>query len=258
VSRLFALVAVVLLTATGCGASTGAESVSVQPPTVGVCRMLTAGDVTQPSNADRTVDCSDPHDSQTYAVGPLPTTFAHADYDDPDLETWAYRTCAQSFPTYLGTNESTAMRSVLTWVWFRPSQAAWAAGARWYRCDVLGGAAGQHDYVDLPTTVQGLLRGQSVDSWMACAKGDTVAQGTPVSCAMPHDWRAATTIKLGETDTPYPGDASVKAKTKSYCSESIDAWLGYPSSYDFGFTWFGKREWDAGNRRSVCWARTSR
>ena len=78
-----------------------------------------------------------------------------------------------------------------------------------------------------------------------------------VPCSMRHDWRAVTTIKLGESDDAYPGDASVRSKTRSYCSESVDAWLGYPASYGYGYTWFGAREWAADNRRSVCWARTS-
>ena len=33
--------------------------------------------------------------------------------------------------------------------------------------------------------------------------------------------------------------------------------VGYPVDYDYGFTWFHESEWIAGNRRSVCWAKTS-
>jgi hypothetical protein len=257
VPRLLALLLTVLLTASACGSHASAASTSTKPPTVGVCRMLKADEVTQPSNAGRPVDCSAPHDSETYAVGALPDQFAKASYDDAAIDTWAYATCAAAFPTYLGTDQSTAMRSLLTWIWFRPSKAAWDAGARWYRCDVLGGSAKQKQYVDLPTTTKDLLAGREADPWMACARGKTVDSGTTVPCSMPHDWRAATTIKLGEADDPYPGDATVRAKTRSYCSESIDAWLEYPESYGYGYTWFGAREWAAGNRRSVCWARTT-
>ena len=256
-ARLLVLILTVLLTATACGAAADADATATAPPAAGVCRMLDADAVSQPSNDDAVVSCADPHDSETFAVGALPSTFAHAAYDDPAIDTWAYATCAEAFPHYLGTDQSTAMRSLLTWIWFRPSKSAWDAGARWYRCDVLGGSATQRQYVDLPTTTEGLLRGRSVDAWMACVKGRTIATGTTVPCSMPHDWRAATTIKLGETEDAYPGDAVAKAKTKSYCSESIDAWLGYPSSYGYAYTWFGEQEWKAGNRRSVCWARTS-
>jgi hypothetical protein len=258
VARLLVLVLTVLLTATACGSGArGDGAVSTTPPSTGTCRMLSTDQVAQPSNGSRTVACSEPHDTETFAVGSLPHRFSDAAYDDPALDTWAYATCARAFPTYLGTDDSTAMRSLLTWVWFRPSEDAWDAGARWYRCDVLGGSAAQRDYVDLPTTTKGLLQGRGDDHWMACGKGKTLGGSTKVPCSMTHDWRAATTIKVGDAGGKYPGDAAAKAKTKSYCSESIDAWLGYPASYDFGYTWFGEREWQAGNRRSVCWARTT-
>jgi hypothetical protein len=78
-----------------------------------------------------------------------------------------------------------------------------------------------------------------------------------VPCSQPHDWRAVSIIKVGEPGDTYPGDAAVKAKTASYCKGSVSASLGYPNDYDYGYTWFGAEEWAAGNRRSVCWARTS-
>ena len=40
-------------------------------------------------------------------------------------------------------------------------------------------------------------------------------------------------------------------------ADSVGAWLGYPPEYDYGYTWFHEGEWNAGNRRSVCWAATS-
>ena len=76
-------------------------------------------------------------------------------------------------------------------------------------------------------------------------------------CSEPHDWRAVTTIKLGEPDDPYPGDRLVEVRTRDYCSESVSAWMNYPAKFEYGFTWFHEAEWEAGNRRSVCWARTS-
>mgnify|MGYP006181110551 CR=1 FL=1 len=32
--------------------------------------------------------------------------------------------------------------------------------------------------------------------------------------------------------------------------------MGYPESFDYGYTWFGEKEWNAGNRWAVCWAVT--
>jgi hypothetical protein len=74
-----------------------------------------------------------------------------------------------------------------------------------------------------------------------------------------HDWRAVTTIKLGEPDTdPYPGDRVVEVTTRDYCSQLGRRLAELPVDYDFGYTWFHEAEWEAGNRRSVCWARTEK
>jgi hypothetical protein len=259
VIRLAAALAALLglgLLCAACGSSGGAPASASAVPQVGLCRNLTAKDIAASSNEEAPVDCADPHDAETYASGPLPDKFAHVAYDDASVGDWVYLTCTDRLQHHLGTDESTLMRSILTWVWFRPTQAAWSAGARWYRCDLVGGQAPA--YVDLPTTTDNLLRGKNLsDQWMVCAKGASVDSGTRVPCAQPHDWRAVTTIKVGEPEDTYPGDDAVRAKTAQYCSGSVSAYLGYPAAYDYGYTWFGQDQWDAGNRRSVCWAKTT-
>lgn len=251
---VLALLAALATVLSGCGSGSGPISTAMPPS--GACRNLTAADVAAPSDQTRTVPCSDPHDAQTYAVGPLPHRFATASYDDPAVADWTYQRCLDSLEKRVGTDESTLMRSILTWVWFRPSTAAWSAGARWYRCDAVGGQA--PSFVDLPTSILNLLRGKNLSQqWMVCAKGPSVDAGVRLPCSQPHDWRAVTTIKLGEPGDPYPGQAQVVATTKQYCAGSVSAYLGYPTSYQYGYTYFGQSEWQAGNRRSVCWAKTT-
>ena len=77
-------------------------------------------------------------------------------------------------------------------------------------------------------------------------------------CTAPHAWRAVSTIKLGEPEDDYPGDRVVEVRTRDYCDQSVGALLDYPVSYDFAYTWFHEAEWEVGNRRSVCWAKTER
>lgn len=246
----------------GCSDNASGSTDSTQvdattPPELGACRMLTPADAAQPSNATSTVPCSQEHTAQTFAVGPLPERFDDVAYDDPGLGRFAYQTCSAKFRKFLGGDESAVLRTVVSWVWFRPSESAWDDGARWYRCDVAGGTAKSKDYLPLPTTAEGLLQGRPDDRWLACAEGPTVAGSTKVPCSQPHDWRAVTTIKVGEPEDPYPGDRVVEVTTRDYCSDSVGAWLNYPVDYDYGYTWFHKAEWEAGNRRSVCWAKTS-
>src|SRR4029078_9373018 len=89
-----------------------------------------------------------------------------------------------------------------------------------------------------------------------CVDGPSVSGAVKIPCSQPHTWRAATTIVLGRASEGYPGDQGVEARTRDFCSDSIGAWMNYPVDYDFGYTWFHEAEWEAGNRRSVCWART--
>lgn len=252
-----------LLALSGCtgneaqGSNVDPEQVdAVAAPELGACRVLTPDDVDRPSNATRTVSCSAPHTAQTFAVGNLPDSLHDADYDATDLGAWAYQTCSQRFMSFLGADESLAMRTVVSWAWFRPSEKAWGDGARWYRCDVVGGGDQSRSYVDLPKNAKGLMLGKPADDWLVCADGPSVSGSVKVPCSKPHDWRAVTTIKLGEKGDPYPGDRLVQVKTRDFCSESVGAWLGYPVNYDIGYTWFHEAEWQAGNRRSVCWAKT--
>jgi hypothetical protein len=227
-------------------------------PDLGVCRMLTPDDVFRPSNDSDPVDCSTAHTAQTFAIGTVPTGLRQASYDDARVAGYAYRFCSAHFVDFTGADESLAMRTVLSWAWFRPSEAAWDAGAHWFRCDVIGGGDQAKSFVDLPADAEGLLLGRPKDEWMVCAEGATVAGAVKVPCDHRHDWRAVTTIVLGTAGDSYPGDAAVQQRTKDFCSKSVGAWLDYPVDYDFGYSWFQRPEWDAGNRRSVCWARTER
>ncbi len=258
--RAVAVVAVALLlagaTLAGCSDGGGADAAEEDPPTLGACRLLDPADVAKASNTSPTVPCTEPHTAETYAVGQVPDALTDVEYDDDGLGAWAYDKCSTTFMDFLGADESLVMRTVVSWAWFRPSKVAWDDGARWYRCDVVGGGEQSKEYVDLPTTAKGLLTGLPSDRWMVCADGATVSGSVKVPCLSPHSWRAVSTIKLGDDDADYPGDKVVEAKTRDFCSDQVGAYLGYPVDYDFGYTWFHEAEWQAGNRRSVCWAKT--
>ncbi|WP_183101113.1 septum formation family protein [Nocardioides pelophilus] len=258
-----AAVAAAVLVLTGCASEPQGENVdpdqvdSTEIPELGACRLLTPADVDQPANATRTIGCDEKHTAETFAIGELPDEFDDVEYDDEEVGEFAYRTCTRQFAKFLGGDESLVLRTIVSWAWFRPSEKAWDDGARWYRCDVVGGNAASAEYRPLPETAKGLLLGRPDDRWLICAVGETVAAGEKVPCAQDHDWRAATTIKLGEPDDKYPGDEVVASRTKAFCANSIKAWLNYPARFEYAFTHFHEAEWQAGNRRSVCWARTS-
>jgi hypothetical protein len=229
---------------------------AVEAPELGACRDLTIKDVAAPSNATKVVDCGQEHTAQTFAVASIPDNLTDVDYDAEELGSYAFEACSEKFMKFVGADESLAMRTILTWAWFRPSESAWDDGARWYRCDVVGGGDQTKELVDLPSDLKGLLL-RPDDAWLVCAQGPTVDGSVKVPCSDKHDWRAVSTIKLGEPEDAYPGDRVSEVTTRDYCSKSVGAWLDYPVDYDFGYTWFHEPEWNAGNRRSVCWAKTS-
>ena len=130
------------------------------------------------------------------------------------------------------------------------------SGAHWYRCDVVGGGEQSKSFVALPKTAKGVLLGKPDDRWLVCVNGPSVNGSVKIPCSSAHTWRAVTTIVLGKADDDYPGDRLVEVRTRDFCSESVGAWLNYPVDYDYGYTWFHEAEWKAGNRRSICWAKT--
>ncbi|HWI44027.1 MAG TPA: septum formation family protein [Nocardioides sp.] len=258
-----ALLLVLLLMAAGCSSSedqgdnTDPGLVdSVEVPKSGVCRLLTPEDVAMPANATKAVDCRHKHTAETFAAGELPAEYDDVDYDDTALDRFAYRTCAKEFAAFLGADESLVLRTTMSWAWFRPSKKAWDKDARWYRCDAIGGSATSADYRPLPPTAKGMLAGRPNDKWLSCARGPSVGEGEKVPCSQKHDWRAVTTVKLGEPADAYPGDRVMESRTRSFCSTSVKAWLNYPAEFEYGFTFFHAAEWKGGIRRSVCWAKT--
>lgn len=252
---VLSLLLLALAACTSGGASSSAK-VSLEPPEVGACRILTPEDIQATSNDSPAVDCAKQHTAETFAVGDFPAHVAGDDIDDPALGSYVFETCEKKFGKFLGGNESLVMRATVTWAWFRPTQEAWDKGARWWRCDVVGGGEESTSLVELPETTEGILLGIPDDRWMVCVDGPTVADSVKIPCSQKHNWRAVTTIVLGEAEDGYPGDRLVEVRTRDFCSDSVGAWLNYPVDYDYGYTWFHEAEWKAGNRRSICWART--
>jgi hypothetical protein len=252
--------ALLLLALSGCtqGSSDGGGSskADLAAPALGACRALTPGDVAQASNTSPVVDCSAKHTAETFTVGTFPADLVKDDPDAPALGAYVFERCQRRFGSFLGGDVSLVLRSTMTWAWFRPSRAAWADGAHWFRCDVVGGGEQSKSFVSLPKTAKGLLLGRPDDRWQVCVDGPSVSGSVKIPCSSPHTWRAVTTIAVGKPADAYPGDRVAETRTRDFCSKSVGAWLNYPVDYDYGYPWFHEAEWKAGNRRSICWAKT--
>jgi hypothetical protein len=258
VRRTVALLTLALV-ATSCGNAFHHDTAAdrLTPPELGACRDLGADDLDQPSDASPAVSCAKRHTAQTFAVGTLPASTGSS-YGDKRHGTFVFDRCSQAFRDFLGVDDGLALRVQLSWAWFRPSERGWGRGARWYRCDVVGGPEGASELRDLPPDAKGLFIHDLPDAWLTCARGRTVAHSTKVPCSQSHDWRAVTAIKVGQPADPYPGDRIVQVRSRDRCSDWVGAWSHYTPDYEFGYTWFHEAEWSTGNRRSICWARTDR
>ncbi|MCX6397816.1 MAG: septum formation family protein [Propionibacteriales bacterium] len=244
---------------TGCDRAAPKETDSdrLATPTVGACRALTVADLSAASNDSTILDCTRPHTAQTFVVGELPATTGTR-YDDRSHGRFVYDRCQQAFGAFLGADESTVLRSQLSWSWFRPSKKGWERGARWFRCDVVGGPEQATALRDLPHDARGLFAEDFPDAWMTCARGETAERGSTVPCDQAHDWRAVTTVQVAPPAAAYPGDRIVEVRSRDYCRDSVRGWLGYPPDFDYSYTWFREDRWDSGNHRSLCWARTAK
>lgn len=248
------LIAAVLLDA-GCGGFTPADRTA--PPPDGSCHALTAAALSRPSDSSAAVACTKAHTTLTYLVGTVPKAAATG-YRSQPVSAYVYRTCRAGFLNYLGIDDSLALRVDLSWAWFGPSREGWDAGARWFRCDLVGGASGASTLRPLPTQVRTLFHGVPPDAWLRCRAGADFTTAAPVPCSAPHNWRAVSAIKLGTPDAAYPGDRFSQVRARDYCSDAVIAWLDYPPTYAYGYTVFHRAEWEAGNRRALCWAGTDR
>jgi hypothetical protein len=240
------------------GTDDATPSAAAPAPETGACRVLRPSDIAKKADSTAPVACSRSHTAETYLVDTFRGKLAKASYDDPALAAHAYQVCSKGFKKFTGADDSLALRSVLSWAWFRSSESDWTAGARWYRCDVVGGTDQSAQLVTLPRTAKGVLLGIPGDRWMACVDGPSVTAAPYVPCTQPHTWRAATTIVVGQPGDKYPGDRLVEVQTRDYCSDSVGAWMNYPIDYKYAYTWFHRAEWAAGNRRSICWAGTAK
>lgn len=118
---------------------TPASAVTVPPaPPNGACYHYTIKAVPRPSNNSARVACSAKHTALTIAVGALPQDtvydqlLASAAVPQP-----VQRACLPAFHRQLGSTLLKAGRSIYDWDFFYPTEAQWAAGARWFRCDVI-------------------------------------------------------------------------------------------------------------------------
>ncbi|WP_156411709.1 septum formation family protein [Nocardioides sp. Soil805] len=226
--------------------------VSPERPDKDGCHLLTYDEAIAPVVAGTEVPCRQRHTAQTFRIGRLDLV---ADghlraVDSPDVQADVARTCTSSLGDHVGGTLEDRRLSMVQAVWFTPSVEDAAAGADWFRCDVVAlASAGQ--LLPLPRSTRGLVG--SSDRLAMCS---TAEPGTGAFERVPcgvgdHAWRAISTVDLPGSAYPSAGEAG--SRMESACRSAARAQADDP----LDFTWSEERptqvQWDAGQHYGICW-----
>ena len=258
----------VLLTLAGCGGGDERPAparTSTAPPPVAsaVPRPATSGchDLTYdeaiaptPPEQDTAVPCAHSHTAQTYAVGALDTLAdGHLLAVDSDrVQAQLAQRCPAALKAYVGGDAEALRLSVLRAIWFRPTIEQAAAGADWYRCDVIA-LAGDGQLATVTGPLRGVLDSAHAHDWAMCGTAQPGTAGfRRVPCREDHSWEALSTVDLPSGG--YPGEAAVKKAGQEPCQRAGRAAAPDALDYKWGYEWPTAQQWDNGQTYGICWA----
>ena len=273
------VLALVLLTLTGCSGSadpdvaapgptttstaptdpgSAAPEVATAPaplPPVRACYRLTFDEALAPVTRAKPRSCDRPHTLRTVFSGRVGGLVKgkNATIDSPRVQRAVAAECPRRLAEFLGGPEQALRLSMFRPVWFTPTLAQADRGEDWYRCDVIALAA-EGELAPLEGRLEGLLgRLGWKDEYGLCGTAEPGTSGFEhVSCARRHAWRALTTVPI--TADRYPGPAAVQALGDEPCTAAARAVAADPLDFRWGYEWPTLEQWRAGKRYGVCWA----
>ncbi len=216
------------------------------------CHRMSFAQAVAPVVSGKDLSCAKPHTSQTFKIGRLSlVSSGHlVAVDSPSVQSAVAASCRSLLGPHVGASPTQLRLSMVQTVWFTPSVADAAAGADWFRCDVVALArAGR--LALLPRTSAGMAG--SSDNFAMCGTASPAAASFErVPCSARHAWVAVSAVPLpGKT---YPSVAAATAQMQSACRSAARSRADDP----LDFTWSEERpsreQWDAGRRYGICWA----
>jgi hypothetical protein len=233
----FALTGLVLIGAPA-GAVTDHPATKLPPkPKVGQCRNLTPAQAAPSANNSPTTPCSEPHTTYTFAVANVAKRVNLKHISAAKFQKAGLDVCNPRFNKLLGRTYLVRDQSAFTYIFFGPTKAQRAAGARWIRCDLaVDGVSG---FLDLPPVHRPLLSGPLTNAERRCL----TSQRNTVPCTEAHVLRSvgAFTVKKHKM----PTIAQLTALGAKHC----------PSA-DY-YSWPSKYRWSAGDHVEVCYRSTT-
>lgn len=216
-----------------------------RPPRTGSCHRLGYDAVLSPTDESDPVPCSSQHTTATFSVG-----------DVRRVQQRVATVCPQRFAAFVGGTPEDRQLSMLRPVWFTPTAEEQAAGASWFRCDVVA-TARDSQLALLTGPLAGILdRPEEAARYGLCG---TAAPGSKdferVICVRQHSWRAVATVPL--EPGAYPGVEAARSAGDTQCEDvGADAADG-ALDYQWGYEWPTAAQWKAGQTYGICWVPAS-
>lgn len=233
------------------GGDTSAPAAPAQPtPRVGECHRLGFDAALAPTSQVPPVRCGRPHTAQTFHVGRLDLVRSghRLAVDSPWVQQQARRQCTGRLASHLGSSPRDLRLTMAQSVWFTPTVEDAAAGARWFRCDLVV-VAGPDRLARLPRRTRGTGGAPAV---AMCATNRPGSEGfTRVACQRRHSWRAVATVDLPGKAFPSAGRAAEVMSGR--CREAARTRADDPLDLDWSEERPTREQWRAGQRYGICW-----
>lgn len=233
------------------GASETVAAAPVQPrPKVGECRRLGIRAVLAPTSLAEPVRCDRPHTARTVHVGKLDLVQSgrRLEVDSPLVQRQVRRRCTGRLAEHLGSSPRGLRLTMAQPMWFTPTVEDAAAGADWFRCDlVVVGGPGQ--LARLPRRTRGTGGAPAI---AMCATSRPGTKGfARVACQRRHTWRAVSTVDL--PSGRFPSAGVVAEAMSAPCREAARARTDDPLDFEWSEERPTREQWRAGQRYGICW-----
>ncbi len=224
-------------------------------PKVGACYQLPFETAIAPTSEAKPVDCAAQHTSETVAVGTIDAVVdGHLLAVDSDrVRAQVASACPQALKAYVGGSLEQLRLSMIRPTWYTPTLEESDAGADWYRCDAVV-LAGTSTLAELKTRLKGVLgtaRGRKQYAMCGTAAPDA-KNFERVLCSAKHSWRAIDVVVF--KDGAYPGEKKVRAAGRTRCEDAAADVAEDPLTFEWGYEWPTKEQWDMGQAFGRCWA----
>ncbi len=229
-----------------------ADPAAAATPAVGTCYAYKAAVLRAVSTPAPAVDCASTHTAETYYVGTVAEAFGIPSRATQPMRLSAGRPCTvKAMNAYLGMPDRKLPSRFRTAVLF-PTDEQWAAGERWFRCDVV--LQGGLELKAFTGTAKALVASVPPTQFDFCTPGQPNARATSAyPCTSPKkNWIKVLDSELGGPGSKFPGQSTVERKTRNLCEKQGKRWSGtlkYPGWWAIWPTAVG---WKQGHRSAQC------